>query len=125
MEDRPVEQFFEQLQLSTVDDAGTELETPVDPDYNPQVILMSEQLLRDVPVKGYPPDAFQYGDPVRDAVWFKKRCEQLNMHFPDYAYDIMALHEAGIRRKQFRSMLKKAKKKQVCQIKRQRTIVEF
>ena len=125
MEDRPVETFFEQLQLSAVDGAEAELETPVDSDDNPQVLRMSEEMLRDVPVKGYPPESFQYGDPVRDAAWFKKRCEQLNMQFPEYAYNIMALHEAGIRRKQFRSMLKKAKKKQVCQIKRQRVIVEF
>jgi hypothetical protein len=93
---------------------------------NPQVSLMTEENMQALPPRNtIPREAFDYGDPIRDAAWFKKRCEALGMHFEANVYEVMAIHETGIRRKQYKAMLRKAKKKQPMAILSEPTILSF
>ena len=84
---------------------------------NPQVRSMTDAMLQDIPQRDPVMwSSVDYSEPVRDAKWFKARCEQLGIHLPDNYFEIMALHDAGVRPKQYRSMLKKEKRKQLNRI---------
>jgi hypothetical protein len=63
---------------------------------------------------------------VRDVAFFKRRCEQLGMHFEDNVYEMMYMHDTlGVRRKQYRAMLKRQKKKRVLRVMKQMTTLNF
>jgi hypothetical protein len=81
----------------------------VEEEENPQVRRMSKQSLREIPSKkGIPFEAFDYGPPVRNVEFFKRRCEELKMSFPDNVYELMYLHDTlGIHRKEYRAILKR------------------
>jgi hypothetical protein len=44
---------------------------------------------------------------VRDAQFYRERCQKLGFTFPDSYYDAFALYDKGMRSKQYRSYLKK------------------
>ena len=84
---------------------------------NPRVKGMTDETLRSLqPRDPVTMDMLDYREPIRDAKWFKNRCEYLGILLPDSYYEIMALYETGIRPKQHRSMLKKERRKRMTRI---------
>jgi MarR-like DNA-binding transcriptional regulator SgrR of sgrS sRNA len=84
---------------------------------NPRVKSMTDEMLKAIPQRDPLTMAmFDYAEPVRDARWFKNRCEQLGIFLPENYYEIMQLHASGIRSKQYRSMLKKERRKRTAKI---------
>jgi hypothetical protein len=94
---------------------------------NPQVMPMTEESLKAIPQRNpLSMDMFDYREPKRDAKWFKDKCEKLGMHLPDSCYEAMYMYETmGVRRKQYKSMLKKERRKQMTRIMNDTRILSF
>ena len=99
----------------------------VEEEVNPQRLPMTEENLHAIPARNpIEMDAFDYRGPTRDAAWFKKRCKELGLDFPDNVYDMMYLYDTvGMRRKQYKALLKRQKRKQVMRISNQLTTLTF
>jgi hypothetical protein len=119
--DKEIEAVVEKL---SIDEKEGELPQE---DVNPQVMPMTAESIRALPPKnGIPREAFDYGEPVRDAAWFKRRCHALGLFFEDEVYEVMYLHDTlGIRRKEYKAILKRQKKKRGAAVVHEPTILSF